>query len=181
MERKSFKRRRVYQRGGDKEIRVSPRKTLTEAQFKFDDLFRQPFTGRRGCDEEGNLRWEPIDPTPPKTGVRALDDFVTWLSSGKGTVSAYCRRRGFKPAELSAMLLLLTDVPTASEWHRRWQLRTADALLRYTSLKMKEVAEKARMGTVVTLNAAMAREYDLSPSQRRWQLQKQGDAGRYRL
>lgn len=181
MERKSFKRRRVYQWDGEKEIRVRPRKALAEAQFKFDDLFRLPFTAQRTTDELGREVMEPVDPTPPKTGVRALDDFVRWLSRGTGTLWSYCNRRGFTPTELSAMLLLLTDVPTASEWHRRWQLLTADALLRYTKLQVKEVAEKAHMGAVVTLNATMMREYGVSPSQRRRQLQKQGDVGRYRL
>ena len=54
-------------------------------------------------------------------------------------------------------------------------------LLRYTVLPFDEVARRSGLGSPNNMYLALRREYNMSASERRAFLQKEGDVGRFRL
>lgn len=162
-------------------VEARPRTTRMKPQFRLEELYVMPFTARRVYDPDGNVTWQEMDPTPRKTGISVLDELLAWVAKGESSLYWFCRDRGIKTAELSALVLLVTDVATASDVRLWWQARQGADLLRYTKLSISEVAAKSGVGTASNLNKAMNRFYGMSPTAYRRSVRQRGDVGRFRL
>lgn len=150
-------------------------------QFAFDDLYITPFTHRRTTDEFGNVVYYPIEGRNlAPTGVAVMDDWLRHLHEGRADVAAFCARYNARTSDLDSLVFLLTGLSNL-DFRTRWQLRTADALLRYTKMSVEDIARRSGMGTRNNMYFIYEREFNLSPTERRRQLREKGDVGRFAI
>ena len=97
-----------------------------------------------------------------------------------GTVQQFCEKRGLGYADLSGLVFCLTGM-SGEDFRLTYQMRMADDLMRYTSMRLDEVAKRSGIGSPLNLNQSYQREYAMPPGERRRLLRKKGDVGRYRL
>ncbi len=159
----------------------TPRAAFTgEAQYKFDDLFISPLTHKRSADADGNIIYVPIEParnmTP--TGIKVMDDFIQHLTCGEFDVTKFCKQYNARTSDLDGMVFLLTGM-SSQQFRTKWQIQTADLLLRYTDMGVTEVARRSGMGSRTNMYFIYERELDTSPTERRHALRQQGDLGRF--
>ena len=170
--------------GGDKRSTYGTPKTPREPfkgtpQFSFEGLYITPFTHERTTDEYGNVVYYPIkgkDMTP--TGFAVMDDYLQHLSMGKADISDFCARYNARTADIDSLVFLLTGLPNL-DFRTRWQMRTADLLLRYTNMGVVEIARRSGMGTRNNMYFIYERELNCSPTERREAIRKSGDLGRF--
>ena len=158
------------------------KRLLCEPQFGLEELYRMPFAERREFDpQSGAARYFPIEREPQRSGVRMLDELLAWLDAGSpGTVAQFCEKRGLGYADLSGLVFCLTGM-SGEDFRLTYQMRMADDLMRYTSMRLDEVARRSGIGSPLNLNQSYQREYAMPPGERRRLLRKKGDVGRYRL
>ncbi len=159
-----------------------PRAAFTgEPQYKFEDLFVSPLTHRRTADADGNIIYVPIEQprnmTP--TGIKVMDDFIQHLARGEFDVMKFCKQYNARTSDLDGMVFLLTGM-SYQAFRAKWQIHTADLLLRYTNMGVAEVARRCGMGSRTNMYFIYERELDTSPTERRHALRQQGDVGRYK-
>jgi len=159
-----------------------PRAAFTgEPQYKFEDLYISPLTHKRTADADGNIIYVPIEParnmTP--TGIKVMDDFIQHLARGEFDVMKFCKQYNARTSDLDGMVFLLTGM-SYQAFRTKWQIHTADLLLRYTDMGVAEVARRCGMGSRTNMYFIYERELDTSPTERRHALRQQGDVGRYR-
>lgn len=149
-------------------------------QFTVDDLYITPFKGRRVFDPEtGERRYEPIERNLHPSGVHVLDAYVRYIGEdGQFSRRAFVKRHGISSNDLSAMCRVLTGL-SADELFHEIRLRLADDLLRYTSLPMSEVARRCGANTQQNLCVIFRNKYKCIPTDRRWQLRRKGDNGKF--
>ena len=94
-------------------------------------------------------------------------------------VQQFCEKRGLGYADLSGLVFCLTGM-SGEDFRLTYQMRMADDLMRYTSMRLDEVARRSGIGSPLNLNQSYQREYAMPPGERRRQLRKKGDVGRYR-
>jgi len=179
----TMKRTRIDRWYGDlKRRQPRPKKQLLrEPQFGLDVLYRMPFREVREFDPEtGEARYSRIEREPERSGVWMLDELLAWLDAGApGTVLQFCEKRGLGYADLSGLVFCLTGM-SGEDFRLTYQMRMADDLMRYTSMRLDEVARRSGIGSPLNLNQSYRREYDMPPGERRRLLRKKGDVGRYR-
>lgn len=150
-------------------------------QFTFDQLYISPFTHRRSADEYGNIVYRPVgERNLAPTGVEVMDDWLRHLAEGHADLAAFCARYNARTSDLDSLVFLLTGLSNL-EFRTRWQLRTADALLRYTKMSVEDIARRSGMGTRNNMYFIYEREFNLSPTERRRQLREKGDVGRFAI
>lgn len=159
---------------------IAKRELKSEPQFKFDDLYITPFTQRKRYDEDGRWQYVEVERNARPTGLYVLDDYLRYLSAGHSDMQAFADRHGLKTDEVGALVFILTGTKGV-RFRQLYQMRLADDLLRYTDLTPAEVAQRSGLGSPNNLYLALRREYNMSATERRAFLRKEGDAGRYRL
>lgn len=148
-------------------------------QFTFDQLYITPFTHRRTSDEFGNVVYYPItDINLSPTGVEVMDDWLQHLHKGNADLGAFCARYNARTSDLDSLVFLLTGLSNL-DFRTRWQLRTADALLRYTKMSVEDIARRSGIGSRNNMYFVYEREFNLSPTERRNQIREKGDLGRF--
>ena len=155
---------------------------LCEPQFALDGLYRMPFREVREFDPEtGEARYSRIEREPERSGVWMMDELLAWLDAGApGTVAQFCEKRGLGYADLGGLVFCLTGM-SGEDFRLTYQMRMADDLMRYTSMRLDEVARRSGIGSPLNLNQSYRREYDLTPGERRRLMRKKGDVGRFRV
>lgn len=153
-----------------------------EAQFAVDKVFRMPFKERRMFDEQtGRPRYVPLETEPVATGVALVDAWLRWLGAGaEGGVEAFCKSGGVRREDWDGLVRVLSGV-SCQEFMTLYALRLADDLLRFTRMRVSEVARRSGFGSERNVYRVFLSRYGMTPRERRLQLQQPGDAGRYRL
>ena len=85
-----------------------------------------------------------------------------------------------KEPDLSGLVRIATGL-CLSEFVAAWQLLMADELLRYTDLRMTEIARYCGMGKGVNFTNRIVRAHKCPPLTRRWELRQKNDLGRFKL
>lgn len=173
---------RWYSSYGRRSVK-KPRAAFTgEAQYKFDDLFISPLTHKRTADADGNIIYVPIEPprnmTP--TGIKVMDSYLQHLARGESDVTEFCKQYNARTSDLDGMVFLLTGM-SSQQFRTKWQIQTADLLLRYTDMGVTEVARRSGMGSRTNMYFIYERELDTSPTERRHALRQRGDVGRFSI
>ena len=149
-------------------------------QFSFESLFISPFTEERHFDERNNPDYEPL---PKKnlspSGVWVLDDYIRHLYTQKRKICDFCAQYNMTGEDLDGLVFALTGLSN-QQFRSRWMTETADLWLRYTDLEIQEIARRSGIGTRVNFYYLYEREFDCSPSDRRFHLRQEGDLGRFR-
>ena len=148
-------------------------------QFPFDKLYITPFTHERKTDEYGNSLYLPIEGrnfTP--TGVEVMDDYIRHMQRGESNIRAFCKLYNARVADIDSLVFLLTGMSN-QRFRAAWQVRTADLLLRYTDMKLNEIARRSGMGTRNNMYFIYERELNTSAKERRDAIRKNGDLGRF--
>ena len=162
-----------------KQVRET-RELKSTPQFGFDELYITPFTRRRRYDEDGRASYVNVERNMSPTGIHVMDDYLRYLAAGSTDIGAFTDRHGIKIQELGALVFILTGLSNAV-LRMKYQTRLADELLRYTDLPLPEVARRAGLGSQINLYQALRRDWDMSGTERRQFLRKQGDLGRFTL
>ena len=160
--------------------KIVKRELKGEAQFTLDDLYITPFTLRKRYDEDGRWQYVSVEKNTAPTGINVMDDYLMYLSAGRSDMQAFADRYGLRTEEVAALVFILTGIKGV-RFRQLYQMRLADDLLRYTDLPFDEVARHSGLGSPNNMYLALRREYDMSASERRAFLQKDGDAGRFRV
>ena len=151
-------------------------------QYKFEDLFISPLTHKRSADADGNIIYVPIEPprnlTP--TGIKVMDSYLQHLARGEADVADFCKKYNARTSDIDGMVFLLTGMSNQA-FRAKWQIHTADLLLRYTDMGVAEVARRSGMGTRTNMYFIYERELDTSPTERRNALRQKGDVGRFSI
>ena len=146
--------------------------------FDFDRLYWPPFTRRRGFDEEQWVTvWSEYDGRPEPTAIPIIDSVVERLHEGRpaaGVAAEY----GISSADLSTVLRVLTGM-TTQELEQAWRLRMVDELLRYTPMQIDEIARRCGYSSATSLSRYLAQHTGLSPTERRRELRKKGNLGKF--
>ena len=153
---------------------------MGEAQYKFEDLYISPLTHRRTADTNGNIIYVPIE-TPRNltpTGIHVMDNYIQHLARGEADVADFCKKYNARTSDIDGMVFLLTGMSNQA-FRTKWQIRTADLLLRYTDMGVAEVAQRSGMGTRTNMYFIYERELDTSPTERRNAMRQRGDVGRF--
>lgn len=149
-------------------------------QFPYETLYISPFTLERRFDEHGNVSYITLERNLQPTGIHLLDEFVAQLAEGHRERGTFCKRMGITTHQLNTFILLLTGV-TTEDFRKYFSIRLADDLLRYTNMKISEVAQRSGIGSTVNLFYIYREKYNCSASDRRYAIRKKGDLGRYKL
>ena len=160
--------------------RIVKRELKTPPQFKFDELYITPFTQKKRYDEDGRWQYVAVERNTAPTGLRIMDDYLCYLTAGRSDMQAFADRHGLKMDEVGALVFILTGIKGV-RFRQLYQMRLVDDLLRYTDMTPAEVARRSGLGSPNNMYLALRREYNMSATERRAFLQKEGDAGRYRL
>lgn len=148
-------------------------------QFTVEDLFVTPFTKQRRYHEDGTAEYFDVPDTRLRTGLDVFDEMITLLRSGKRSARKLVKDLGVDRNDINGLTRLLTGL-TLREFVAKWQLLTADELLRYTNMKMSKIAEFCGMGSV-GFSRRVSQAYKHSPMSRRRRLRKKNDLGRYKF
>ncbi len=150
-------------------------------QFTFEELYITPFTHERTTDQYGNVVYYPLpEKNLAPSGVAVMDDYLQHLYRGEADIAAFCAKYNARTADLDSLVFLLTGMPNL-EFRTRWQLTTADALLRYTKMAVADIAVRSGMGTRNNMYFIYEREFDQSPTERRDAIRQDGDLGRFAI
>ena len=160
--------------------KIVKRELKGEPQFTLVDLYITPFTLRKRYDEDGRWQYVPVEKNTAPTGIKIMDDYLMYLSAGHSDMQAFADRHGLKTEEVGALVFILTGMKGV-RFRQLYQMRLADDLLRFTDLPFDEVARRSGLGSPNNMYLALRREYDMSASERRAFLQKEGDARRFRV
>lgn len=160
--------------------KILKRELKSEPQYTLDDLFISPFTQKRHYDEDGRCWYVPIERRTAPTGIHVMDDYLDYLAEGQSDMLAFANRHGLKTVEVSVMVFILTGLK-GERFRQLFQIRLVDELLRYTDMTPAEVARRSGLGSQNNLYFSLRREYNMSATERRWFLRRDGDVGRYRL
>ena len=167
----------VHRHYHDEPRKFLKRELKEEPQFKFDDLYTPPFTKKKRYDEDGRWQYVAITKNPSPTGIRVMDEYLAQLASGNFDIVGFATGLGLKSDEINALVLILTGIK-GYRFRQLYQLRVADDLLRYTDLPPAEVARRSGHGSPNNFYLALRREYNMSATERRRFLRRDGDLGR---
>ena len=164
------------------------RELKTEAQFTFDELYRTPLREERCYEVIGGGSEKPqvevcyVERNLPEvrtTGIRMMDEFISYLADGHSNMAAFCEERGLRVSDIDSLVFMLTGM-SGKEFRQCYKVRIMDELLRYTSLPPAEVARRSGIGSSNTLYLFTKRLYGEAPVEHRRHIRQSGDEGRYR-
>lgn len=156
----------------ENEERQSPQR------LTLDDLYVSPLAMERHFDEDGRTYYTPRERRTSPTGVAVVDEMMRRWSRGEMVMRQEARLLGCLPRDVSGFLRVLTGM-RGDEFRELYQRRLLDELLRYTTLPLEEVARRSGVGSPQNLCLFTQRLYHCTPFERRQQLRRRGDAGRY--
>ena len=81
---------------------------VQKPQFTLEQLYISPFTAKRRYDEDGNVAWIPLERNEQPSGIHVLDHYLQFLMRGGYDRPKFCAREGITPAQLSALVAVLT-------------------------------------------------------------------------
>lgn len=172
---------RWYGRNKDGRYHQKPRTPFNgEPQYTFDNVFITPFTHAFTSDEMGRTGYTPIEQNLTPTGIHVLDAYLQALHRGHTDITQFCERYNARTSDLDGLIFLLTGMSN-QDFRNRWIVHTADLLLRYTDMKVEEIARRSGAGTRTNLYFIYERDLNISPTARRYQLRKAGDLGKYKI
>ncbi|MBO4985246.1 MAG: helix-turn-helix transcriptional regulator [Bacteroides sp.] len=148
-------------------------------QFSPEAMYIPPMKAVRRFDEDGAAHYEALTYSDKPTGVEILDALARALSAGK-SFKPVLQVYGITVEELSTLCSLLLGKKLA-DLEREVHLRLADDLLRYTNLLQEEVAQRSGLINRQQLAYMYRRWYKCTPDERRRQLRRPRDVGRYRF
>ena len=178
-------------RGSSKRSRTMAKKNRVlkvEPQFTLDELYRSPLTEERCYESAGGGAKKPqlnvsyVERKLPEvrlTGIRVMDEYVSYLAAGGSDMSAFCEERGLRYNDIDSLVFVLTGM-RGIDFRQQYQLKMMNELLRYTSITPAEVARRSGIGSVNNLYLISKREYGEAPVVHRRRIRKPGDEGRYR-
>lgn len=175
----AWKHRNDPRRGRVRRL-TEKRELKSKPQFTLDDLYITPFTRRRRYDEDGRISYVAVERNTSPSGILVMDDYLRCLTAGSADIAAFVGRHGIRSEELAALVFILTGMKGA-RFRQLYQARLADDLLRYTNMTLAEVARRSGIGSQINLYQALRRDCNMSATERRQFLRRQGDAGRYKL
>ncbi|KKB45739.1 helix-turn-helix domain-containing protein [Parabacteroides gordonii] len=149
-------------------------------QFTVQQLFVPPFTTMRRYHEDGTYEYVPLPDTRIHTGLDVFDEMISLMSRQVYSARQLAVRLGVKEPDLSDLVRIATGL-CLSEFVAAWQLLMADELLRYTDLRMTEIARYCGMGKGVNFTNRIVRAHKCPPLTRRWELRQKNDLGRFKL
>lgn len=149
-------------------------------QFTVQQLFVPPFATMRRYHEDGTYEYVPLPDTCVHTGLEVFDDFIALMARHPYSARRIAAKLGVREPDLSGLVRIATGL-SLSDFVAAWQLLAADELLRYTNLRMPEIARICDMGKGVNFNNRIVRAYKCTPLERRWALRRKNDLGRFRL
>ena len=149
-------------------------------QFTLEQLYISPFTAKRRYDEDGNVTWIPLERNEQPSGIHVLDHYLQFLMRGGYNRPTFCAREGITPAQLSALVAVLTGYGII-EFQQRYVLQVADQLLRYTDLSQEHIARHYGGIDGTNLIRLYRRYHGCTPFARRRHLRQKNDEGRYRV
>lgn len=147
-------------------------------RLTLDDLYVSPLALQRCFDGEGRKYYAPIERRTTPTGIALIDEMMCRWSRGNMVMWWDARELGCDNRDLSGFLRVLTGM-RGEDFRELYQLRLLDDLLRYTELTLAEVARRSGIGSQQNLGLFTRHHYHCTPHQRRQQLQRPGDAGRF--
>ena len=156
---------------------------VMEAKKQFltlDDLYISPFTHVRRYDDNGQPIYTPLERKLHPTGLYAADLLLQSLTNGTTNLAAIARRLGCSGRDLSGLVRCLTGQPS-DDFRNQYRQRLVDDLLRFTSLSLAEVALRSGIGSERNLYSFCRRHHGCTPSDRRNQIRKVGDEGRFEI
>ena len=149
------------------------------AQFTLKQLYISPFSAKRVYDVDGNVSWKSLERNLTPSGIWVLDHYLQFLMRGGYNREKFCRQEGITVAQLAALVAVLTGM-VVIEFQRRYVLMVADQLLRYTSMNVADIARNYGGVDATNLGRLYKHYYHVTPLERRIQLRRQGDEGRYK-
>lgn len=159
---------------------ILKRELKSKPQFTLDDLFISPFTKKKRFDEDGRWQYVAITRNTSPSGILVMDDYLRSLSSPDFSIGDFAERHGLKTDEVNALVFILTGIKGV-RFRQLYQARMADELLRYTDLPFDEVARRSGHGSPSNFYLSLRRECNMSASERRRFLRRDGDCGCYQL
>ena len=145
-----------------------------------DEIYIPPFTARRTYDEEGRLRWVPLERNLEPTGQRHVDAFIRAFAEGHSDPQWIADRLGCRRQDIWGLVRALTGMDIR-EFRHAYGFRLADDLLRYTSLTIDEIARRSGFRCASLLCQQYLKYYRCTPDQRRQRLREARDEDRYRV
>ena len=149
-------------------------------QFTVQQLFVSPFATMRRYHEDGTYEYVPLPDTRIHTGLDVFDEMISLMSRRVCSAGQLAVRLGVKGPDLNGLVRIATGL-CLSEFVAAWQLLMADELLRYTDLRMTEIARYCCMGNGVNFTNRIVRAHKCPPLTRRWHLRQKNDLGRFKL
>lgn len=145
-----------------------------------EEIYISPFTHVRKFDDNGQSYYVPLDRKLNPTGIYAADYLLQCFSSGVSVLSHIANRLGCSGRDLSGLIRCLTGQPS-DDFRRAYRQRLADDLLRFTPLSLPEVARLSGIGTERNLLFFIRKHHGCTPQERRSQIRKTGDEGRFSI
>lgn len=157
-------------------------------QYTLEQVFISPFDAKREYHPDGNWEWKPLLRDLHPTGIEQFDLLLRYLAEGHYDRKPFYARVGISDKwrdetgnPYFGFVFVLTGLGIR-EFHNRYTLRTADLLLQYTDLDLKDIARRSGTYDASTLNRLYRKFHHCTTNQRRLALRKQDDrVGFYRL
>lgn len=151
-------------------------------QFKLEDLYITPFTGKRYFDPQtGKAYYKPVERNMTPTGVHMLDRFLQCVCTSKRyTLRSLQEQIGVSKQIFSGLCFPLTGLKF-EELHEAIRLRVADDLLRYSTLEKKEIALRCGFSSNPAMYKMFQRVYKCGPGERQRHLRQPGDEGAWKV
>lgn len=150
-------------------------------------LFISPFDAERKYASDGSWQWVPIERNLQPTGIMMLDLLLQFFADGNYDRKQFYHRYGLTTGPgkeenpFYGFVRVLTGVDIR-ELHNRFVLHTADLLLQYTDMTIKDIAHRAGSYSGSTLHALYRRYYHCGTRARRLQLRSYDNrVGWYRV
>lgn len=159
-----------------------PMKVAFTPQFKLEDLYITPFTGKRYFDPQtGKAYYKPVERNMTPTGVHMLDRFLQCVCTSKCyTLRSLQEQIGVSKQIFSGLCFPLTGLKF-EELHETIRLRVADDLLRYSTLEKKDIALRCGFSSNPAMYKMFQRVYKCGPGQRQRHLRQPGDEGAWKV
>lgn len=143
-----------------------------------DELYISPFTLIRKFDDNGQPYYVSLERQQHPTGIFTADLLLQSFSRGDSVLSHIARRLGCSGRDLSGLIRCLSGMPS-DDFRVKYRQRLVDDLLRFTSLSLHDVACLSGIGTAHNLHTFTRRHYQQTPDERRRQIRRLGDEGRF--
>ena len=159
---------------------LKPRVLKGEPQFKLDDVYISPLRQIRRYSPDGYVSYDLVERNTTPTGIRVFDDYLRYLTNGHSDLQAFAKSHGLKVSDIDSLTFVLTG-KRGVDFRQAYQVKMADEMLRYTDMKLPEIAKRSGLGSSNNLYLTYKREFNLAPGYRRQKLRQEGDKGRFKV